>query len=63
MINFITVSRTRSILKNEKENAKGSCSDRMRIAVWSGFQCDIFNNKCSRKQSTGIGSENNKRSI
>ena len=40
-------------LKNQKEDAKGRCGDRMRVAVRSGFKCHIFNNKCSRKQSAG----------
>ena len=61
MIHLIAVSRTRSIMKNQKEDAKGRCGDRMRVAVRSGFKCHIFNNKCSRKQSAGTGSEGCKR--
>ena len=43
--------------KPKKEDAKGRCGDRMRIAVWSGFQCDISDNQYGWKQSIGTGTK------
>lgn len=46
--------------ENQKEDAKGRCGDRMRIAVWSGFQCDISDNQYGWKQSIGTGTKTTK---
>ena len=59
----VAVERVEELTGRKIPLYEADVCDRDAVAVRSGFKCHIFNNKCSRKQSAGIGSEGCKRSI